>query len=124
MAHTHQEKSWLGRFGEEYTDRNYMLPDEFDNLLRGRIGISRSEQVDDFLSGLEINNILEVGCNVGNQLLILQKRGFSNLFGIELQWYAVQKAQDRTKRINIIQGSAFDIPVKILFLIWYLRVDY
>lgn len=56
--------------------------------------------------------ILEVGCNVGNQLRLLQKMGYENLYGIELQPYAVQRAKDLTKGINIIQGEADDIPFK------------
>jgi pseudaminic acid biosynthesis-associated methylase len=38
--------------------------------------------------------------------------GFSNLYGIELQSYAVELSKSRTRRINIIEGSAFDIPYK------------
>jgi len=112
MMNTKQEKEWSGKFGKEYTDRNLMSLDEFDNLLRGRIGFSRTEQIDEFLSDLKLNNILEVGCNVGNQLLLLQKKGFKNLYGIELNRYAVEKSKERTKGIDIIQGSAFNIPFK------------
>ena len=109
---TEQMEEWAGKFGEEYTDRNITSPDEFDKLLRSRIGLSRTEQIDEFLSDLELNNILEVGSNVGNQLLLLQKRGFKKLYGIELNRYAVEKSKERTKGIDIIQGSAFDIPFK------------
>ena len=41
--------------------------------------------------------------------------GFKNLYGIELQAYAVEKAKGRTSNINIIQGSGFDIPFKDKF---------
>ena len=111
---TKQMEEWAGKFGEEYTDRNYMSPDEFDKLCLSRIGVSRIEQIDEFLSDLELNNILEVGSNIGNQLLLLQKEGFKNLYGIELNQYAVEKSKERTKGkgIDIIQGSAFDIPFK------------
>lgn len=109
---TEQMKEWAGKFGEEYVDRNITSPEEFDNLLRSRIGLSRTEQIDEFLSELKLNNILEVGCNVGNQLLLLQKRGFKNLCGIELNRYAVEKAKERTKGIDILQGSAFNIQFK------------
>ncbi len=112
MVNTIQEKEGVGKFGEEYTDRNYMLPDEFDKLLYSRIGFYRTEQIDEFLSDLKLNNILEVGSNVGNQLLLLQKKGFKNLYGIELNRYVVEKSKARAKGINIIQGSAFDIPFK------------
>ena len=38
--------------------------------------------------------------------------GFTNLYGIELQSYAVQRSKEMFKNINIIQGSGFDIPYK------------
>ena len=109
---TKQMEEWSGKFGEEYTDRNYMSPEEFNKLCLSRIGVSRTEQIDEFLYDLELGNILEVGCNISNQLLLLQKRGFKNLYGIELNWSAVEKSKERTKGIDIIQGSAFDIPFK------------
>jgi len=111
---TKQMKEWTGEFGKEYTNRNYMSPNEFDKFCESKIGVSRTEQIDEFLSGLKLDNILEVGCNVGNELLLLQRRGFKNLYGIELNRYAVEKSKERTKEkeIDIIQGSAFDIPFK------------
>lgn len=111
---TEQMKKWMGQFGKEYTDRNYMSPNEFDKLCQSNIGVYRTEQIDEFLSGLKLNNILEVGSNVGNQLLLLQEKGYKNLYGIELNRYAVEKSKERTKGkgIDIIQGSAFDIPFK------------
>jgi pseudaminic acid biosynthesis-associated methylase len=36
--------------------------------------------------------------------------GFRNLYGLELQEYAIRKSQARTTGIEIIQGSAFNIP--------------
>jgi len=36
----------------------------------------------------------------------------NNLYGIELQQYAIEKAKALTKRINIIHGVADDIPFK------------
>ncbi len=56
--------------------------------------------------------ILEVGSNVGNQLLSLQRMGFGALYGIELQSYAVEISKSKSKNINIIQGDASDIPFK------------
>ena len=56
--------------------------------------------------------ILEVGSNVGNQLLCLQRMGFGALYGIELQSYAVEISKSKSKNINIIQGEASDIPFK------------
>jgi len=45
-------------------------------------------------------------------LLLLQKMGFENLYGIEIGSYAVQRSKANTSGINIIQASAFDIPFK------------
>ena len=56
--------------------------------------------------------ILEVGSNVAAQLHGLQSIGFENLYGIELQPYAVEVSKQNTKNINLIQGSALDIPFK------------
>ena len=56
--------------------------------------------------------ILEVGSNVGSQLNGLQKIGFKNLYGIEIQQSAVEISKQNTTNINIIKGSAFDIPFK------------
>ena len=53
-----------------------------------------------------------MGSNNSNQLLCLQNSGFNSLYGIELQSYAVELSKSRTKNINIIQGSAFDIPYR------------
>ena len=38
--------------------------------------------------------------------------GFKNLFGFEINDYAIELSKQRTNNINIIQGSAFDIPFK------------
>jgi pseudaminic acid biosynthesis-associated methylase len=38
--------------------------------------------------------------------------GFTELYGIELQDYAVELSKSRTQSINIIKGSALDIPYK------------
>lgn len=112
MVKTQQEEVWNGEFGKKYTDRNIMLPDELDQLCIDNYGISRTELNKEVLSDLNVDSILEVGCNVGNQLLLLKKMGYTNLWGIELQDYAVEIARKRTSNINIVKGSAFDIPYK------------
>ncbi len=110
---TEQVKMWDGSFGKEYTDRNALSPDEMEALYQRNYGITRTELNKPFLAGIDRSaRILEVGSNVGNQLLCLQKMGFKNLYGIELQSYAVELSKARTENINIILGSAFDIPFK------------
>jgi pseudaminic acid biosynthesis-associated methylase len=109
-----QVDTWSTQFGKEYTDRNTFTTEQLDKLYLDEYGVSRSDMNRTFLDDLYLYNgkILEVGCNVGNQLRLLQKLGYKNLFGIELQSYAVETAKSLTKGINIIQGLANDIPFK------------
>ncbi len=113
MKNTEQMQEWSGEFGKQYTDRNFMTLNEMEDLWISNYGFTRTQMNKKFLENLPFDmKILEVGSNIGNQLLCLQKAGFTNLYGIELQSYAVEIAKSRTKNINIIQGSAFDIPYK------------
>jgi len=110
---TEQIKEWMGKFGKEYTDRNALTLNEMDEMYIKKFGVSRTELNNLFIGELNRSTkILEVGSNIGNQLLLLQKMGFENLYGIEINSYAVEFSKSRTKNINIIQGSAFDIPFK------------
>jgi len=106
-------KQWTGEFGREYTERNLLSLGQVDALYHRNYGLTRSHLNEQFLAGIaRTSRVLEVGSNVGNQLLFLQHMGFGALFGIELQSDAVELAKSRTKRINLIEGTAFDIPFK------------
>jgi len=110
---TYQTKKWTGEFGRKYTKRNDYPPSELDRLYRKNFGISRTELNRLFVGGFSRDiRILEVGANMGNQLLLLQKMGFKNLYGIEINPYAVEYAKLKSKSIILIHGSAFDIPFK------------
>ena len=108
-----QMKEWIGDFGKKCTDRNALTLDEMNEMYRKKFGMSREDLNNLFIDEMNRNiKILEIGSNIGNQLLLLQKMGFKNLYGIEINSYAVELSKSRTKNINIIQGSAFDIPFK------------
>lgn len=109
---TKEEQFWSSNFGAEYLERNKLSNKELDKLYKNNFGIFRSKLNKDFLGKLKLKNILEVGCNMGNQLALLQSQGFKNLYGIEIFPEAVEKAKLHTKDINIIKGSALDIPFK------------
>lgn len=110
---TDQTQQWLSEFGKEYTDRNPHTIEVMDGLYKKQFGLTRTELNGMFLNNLDRSiKILEVGSNVGSQLQGLQTIGFENLYGIELQSYAVEVSKQNTKNINLIQGSAFDIPFK------------
>ncbi len=114
MTDNIQAETWADKFGADYTDRNIFSPEELDKMYLEWYGVARSAMNDEFLGGLGIGDmkILEVGCNVGNQLRMLQKSGFKSLYGVELQEYAVEKAKSLTKGINIIQGMGSELPYK------------
>lgn len=116
---TRQLKKWCGEFGRQYTDREdtdrgICGPEKLDVFYKSMWGVPRSKMNREFLYPIkkDIFSVLEVGSNVGNQLVCLQSMGFKNLYGIEIQEYAVEKSKKFTKNINIVQGSAFDIPFK------------
>jgi pseudaminic acid biosynthesis-associated methylase len=105
MMATKQMEKWNGKFGKEYTKRNIDAKNNYT--------ISRLELNKLFLNDLDKDMlILEVGCNIGNQLISLQKMGFKFLYGIELQHEAVELSKHKSKNINIVYGSAFDIPFR------------
>lgn len=111
MDETSQMNSWKGDFGRKYTDRNPQTPDELDELYLSNFGTTRSWLNKYFLDNFDRTlRILEIGCNVGTQLMCLEKMNFSNLFGIEVQQYAVEKAQKKIQSCGFIQGSALQLP--------------
>jgi pseudaminic acid biosynthesis-associated methylase len=113
MKHTEQEEFWAGEFGKEYTDRNSRDPKVWDQFYLDNWGVTKSEINAKLLKDLPKDiKILEVGSNTGMQLKCFQDMGFTNIYGVELQSYAVEKSKEYTKGINIIQGSGFDLPFK------------
>jgi len=111
---TEQENFWGKEFGKEYSDRNSWQSDnDWDKFYVENWGQTKLEINNSVLADLPRDTrILEVGCNIGMQLRGFQRMGFTDLYGIELQGYAVEKAKQITSGINIIQGSAFDIPFR------------
>ncbi len=114
MGNTDQEKFWNSNFGKEYTERNKWHSDEeWDKIYSDTWGMTKLEINYKVLKDLprEIS-ILEVGCNYGAQLRGFQRMGFSNLYGVELQAYAVEESKKAFSGLNIITGSGFDLPFK------------
>ncbi len=108
---TKQIREWATDFGREYTDRNTLDPAELDALYLANYGVTRTALNRKVLGEVPASaRILEVGCNVGNQLLLLHGMGYTNLSGIDVQDYAIQLAQTRVPDASIIEGSALDIP--------------
>ncbi len=103
----------LEDFGKKYTNRNALTLDEMNEMYRKNFGMSREDLDNLFIDEMNQNiKTLEASSNIGNQLILLQKMGYKNLYGIEINSYAVELSKQRVNNINIIQGSAFDIPFK------------
>jgi pseudaminic acid biosynthesis-associated methylase len=82
-----------------------------DELYSRNYGVTRSEINQRFLQSIPKDaRILEVGCNLGNQLMMLQAMGFGNLYGIEIQDYALPRAQRRIPIAVLKHASALAIP--------------
>lgn len=113
MEITHQRKTWEEEFGEGYLERNVYNPHQLNDFYTKRFGINKDTMNNEFLKDIPKDaRILEVGTNIGNQLLHLQSQGFTNLYGIEIQDRAINYAKHRTDNLNIIKGDALDIPFK------------
>lgn len=108
---TPQLRAWCGEFGREYTIRSCLTPGQVDALWGKNYGSTRTELNRRFLRDIPTDaRILEVGCNIGNQLLLLQQLGYSNLYGVDVQDYALEMARSRTKNMNFTQATTFALP--------------
>jgi pseudaminic acid biosynthesis-associated methylase len=113
MNSNKQIEFWQGDFGQEYTLRNSRTQQEWDQFHLDTWGITKIDMYEKFIGHLPKDaRILEVGSNTGMQLAGLQRMGFTNLFGIEIQPNAVELSKKYTQHINIIVGSGLDIPFK------------
>ena len=98
----HQLEVWEGEFGRAYTDRNAID-------WRTRLGAFQH-----MLNGLQVQRVLEVGCNHGSNLralVELLKEG-SEVIGVEPNKYALERARKANTKAGILYGNAFDLPFK------------
>ena len=108
---TPQLRAWCGEFGHEYTERSCLTPEQVDALWEKSYGTTRTELNRLFLGSIPTDaRILEVGCNIGNQLSLLQRLGYGNLYGVDVQDYALDIARSRIKKVNLTQASSFSLP--------------
>lgn len=111
VTETEQSIAWKSDFGREYTERNTLDVEGLNQLHRRNYGISRRDINVCFLRDIpRDSSFLEVGCNSGNQLLLLQEMGYANLSGVELQPYALEVARQRLPGVTLKLGSALSLP--------------
>ncbi|HEY0482208.1 MAG TPA: pseudaminic acid biosynthesis-associated methylase [Kofleriaceae bacterium] len=100
---TPQLALWRSEFGRAYTDRNdHDRPERVDAWRR-------------LLAGLAPRRVLEVGCNVGWNLVYLDRLGIPELYGVEPQADAVVRARARRPELGVLLGTAFDLPFRDRF---------
>jgi pseudaminic acid biosynthesis-associated methylase len=95
------EALWQGNFGDEYTLRNTETADE-------RLPFWR-----DVLTGIEVERVLEIGCNLGSNLktlsTLLTPR---NVYGIDVNESALAKVRASMPAVNPIWSKARELPFR------------
>ena len=99
MQTTPQLALWRSEFGRAYTERNdHDRPERVEAWRR-------------LLGGIAPHGVLEVGCNVGWNLVYLDRIGIRELYGIEPQIGAVHLVRRRRPDFHVVAGTAFDLPL-------------
>jgi pseudaminic acid biosynthesis-associated methylase len=102
MPETSQLSHWQGEFGDEYTERNV-----YD-------WHQRAPSFREMIDGLNVQRVLEAGCNRGLNLL-----AFSDILGPEAQvvgiepnLHACEAARVASPKISALQATGFEIPFR------------
>ena len=103
---------WTGKFGEGYTKRNDLPIKEMERKAKWMLGKNYKELFTELFGTKKIQNILEVGCNIGKKLEIMSQITNAKLYGVEPQQQAVEMVHSRLSKLNVIQGTAYDLPFK------------
>lgn len=112
---TEQVGVWTGEFGEKYTDRTREIKDAdvFNEFYVNRYGISRDEMYSSWLEDVpKDSRLMEMGTNLANQLRSLERVGFENLYGVEIQKHVVEEVRKNYPQFGILQSPGQDIPFK------------
>lgn len=95
-----QLDKWQSDFGDAYTERN--------NIDWG----VRLPAWKEMLGGLELQNVIEVGCNRGHNLRAIAEIGSvsGNIVGIEPNATAIDIARRSSSLYSVLRGDAFQLP--------------
>ncbi|OPY61761.1 MAG: putative teichuronic acid biosynthesis glycosyltransferase TuaC [Pelotomaculum sp. PtaU1.Bin065] len=82
-----------------------------------RLACEREENKPSYLQQIIAKNsradyILDIGCGVGGDLHILKKEGFSNLYGVELLFDALQFARKTFCLSSVVQANCERLPYR------------
>jgi len=108
-----QEAKWGGPKGNKYADTYALTPKQLDRKwVKVISGVPKTTMNLTHFGKVVPKDakILEVGCNVGNMMLMLRDQGWTNIRGVELNEHAVEVGQKRG--LNIVQGNARNLAFK------------
>lgn len=98
---TRLEELWQGQFGDQYTLRNVDTGDERMPFWR------------DVLSGIEVERVLEVGCNLGSNLRTLSSLlPPRQVYGIDVNESALAKVRASVPGVNASWSPARELPFR------------
>lgn len=103
---------WQGKFGKAYTKRNDLPVGEMEKQAKWMLGKTYKDLFIDLIGTKRLQNVLEIGCNVGKKLEIMSQVTNAKLYGIEPQQVAVETVHGRLPKYNVIQGTVYDLPFK------------
>lgn len=113
MSETPQLDAWRGDFGREYAERHRFTIDEQNEHWMKVHGVRAQDFFERNLEGVDRGaRVLEVGCNLGNKLMIMQSLGFERVYGVEPGTYAREQGRARNPALEILRGDAMDLPFK------------
>ena len=96
---TRLEELWAGEFGDAYVERNAVLD------------ARRSEFWRTLLGSVPIRTVLEVGCGqAGNLRPIAETLDPANVWGIDINAQAIERARRNAPGTNVIHSVARDMP--------------
>jgi pseudaminic acid biosynthesis-associated methylase len=106
---------WAGKFGDEYVDRSNEF-EKVNRIYKENTGISLEQVYQKFFDKIDKDAaILELGCNVGLNLNLLQRFGFRDLTGVELNKKAYETAIQYNSKIKFINSSIEDFASNDLY---------
>lgn len=95
------EQLWSGGFGDDYVDRNRAAGDR------------RGPFWQEVLTQFTVQNVLEVGCNIGANLRwIVSYVSPQNVFGVDINLKALSELRRTFPQLNILWSPAREMPFR------------
>ncbi len=95
-----QLEKWESEFGDSYTQRN---------IIDWQVRLPAWREM---IGGLQLHNVVEVGCNRGHNLRAIAELGIvqGNIIGIEPNTTAIELARSSSPHYSVLRGDAFQLP--------------